>query len=66
MAEKKKERNERGHFIAGPNVPAPKKNPCCKKLEKIQNILTNVPTYLPPDTLKEVRKVLEAPMSDYE
>ena len=58
MAERKK--------AAPTKVAANIVSPCCKKLEKIQSLLTNVPTYLPPDKLREVRKVLEAPMSDYE
>ena len=63
MAEKKKVTTSAGARL--PPKPVPDKA-CCKKLEKIQSLLTNVPVYLPPDKLKEVRKVLEAPMSDYE
>ena len=43
-----------------------KQHPCCKKIQKLQEILKSVPVYLPPDKLREVRKVLEAPLSDYE
>ena len=61
----KRKSNVVGSARKHPNV-ANKQHPCCKKIQKLQELLKSVPVYLPPDKLKEVRKVLEAPLSDYE
>ena len=67
MVEKKK-RNEKGHFVAGPSSvktddtaddAEDAEHPCCRKARELKELLKLTPTYLPPDTLKKVKAVLE-------